>query len=381
MRTELAGMDPSALRSAARDRTASVLGRVGGEPFDVMALVARAVPVGVLGGALGVDETGQDALVRAVSAIAAAYHPGATPERIARADTAVAELVALLGPGDAGGRAGRTGPGDAQDGPYQIGPSDAESAADRSVPGDAEGAVHRAGSGDAEVVANRIGLLVQACDATAGLVGNTLDAALRLPAASRREWPVEALVAETLRLNPPVRSTRRSATAVAEIGGRVVTPGTLVILDFAAANRDPRVFPKPDRFDPGRHTHPHSTGDPGEPTSVHPRSDPDQGTPAHLRPDPEHLRPDLGQRTPEHLRPDSDQRTPVYPGSGPVLGEPAHLTFGYGARACPGMEHGVALACGILSALLPGCERAGAGGAYEPSANLRIPLRLEVRVR
>ncbi|WP_424533061.1 cytochrome P450 [Sphaerisporangium viridialbum] len=266
VRAELHRVHPGSLRSAARDRTVAELERAGEEPLDVMTRLARAVPVAVLGSALGVAEADLEALVRAVTAVAAAYHPGAGAERVARADTSVGELAALLGPGDP------------------------------------------------EMVANRIGLLVQACDATAGLIGNTLNAALRPPPALRAEWPVDAFAAETLRLDPPVRSTRRTSREGAELGGREVPPGTLVVLDFAAANRDPRVFPDPDRFDPSR------------------------------------------------------------PG-------PRHLTFGYGRRPCPGDGHGLALACGVLEPLLAGYEPADREVAYEPSANLRIPLRLEVQLR
>jgi cytochrome P450 len=81
-----------------------------------------------------------------------------------------------------------------------------------------------------ERTATRIGLLVQACDATAGLI--------RQAAATGAGAPTEAVLTETLRHDPPVPGTRR------------VAPG--VVLDFAAANRDPAAFPDADRFDPGR---------------------------------------------------------------------------------------------------------------------------------
>jgi cytochrome P450 len=93
-----------------------------------------------------------------------------------------------------------------------------------------------------EETANRIGLLVQAYAATAGLIAR----------AARRAGPVAAVLDETLRHDPPVRQTRRLVTAPARIGDAAVAAGTLVHLDLAAANRDPDVFADPDVFDPGR---------------------------------------------------------------------------------------------------------------------------------
>jgi cytochrome P450 len=94
-----------------------------------------------------------------------------------------------------------------------------------------------------EETATIIGLLVQAHDATAGLVTNTLAAYDRHGAA-----PVEAMLVETLRHDPPVRSLRR--VCAAPYGAHAAQTG--LELDIAAANRDPEVFADPERFDPYR---------------------------------------------------------------------------------------------------------------------------------
>lgn len=70
----------------------------------------------------------------------------------------------------------------------------------------------------------------------------------------------QRVVHETLRLRPTTPKIRRRAEADTEVAGRRVPKDSLVILDAAAGNRDPRLFgPEPDRFDPDR------TVDPGVP--------------------------------------------------------------------------------------------------------------------
>jgi|SRR6185369_14473697 hypothetical protein len=101
-----------------------------------------------------------------------------------------------------------------------------------------------------ERTAARISLLIQACTATATLIGNSL----RAWQAWRPECDVAALVVETLRHDPPVPVMRRVAVAPARIGGVDVPAGVPVILDLKRANRDPEVFADPDRFVPGRPT-------------------------------------------------------------------------------------------------------------------------------
>ncbi|MDO3705349.1 cytochrome P450 [Micromonospora sp. C28SCA-DRY-2] len=193
----LAALDPDELREAAARRTGEALDRAG-DRLDVMAVLARRVPLRVLAARLGLADL--DAAVPAVTTVAAAYHPGADPATVRRADRAVAALLELTPP----------------DPP--------------------------------EVRANRIGLLVQAGDATAGLIGAATRHVLAWPA----DVPTGALLAEVLRLDPPVRGTRRVTTGPVRLGGRDLAPGSAVLLRFDAANRDPAVFAEPDRLLPGR---------------------------------------------------------------------------------------------------------------------------------
>lgn len=187
---ELDRFSPAMLHRRAAERATAELSDAAGRLADL----ARTVPVTVLAEALGVTAPVTDA----VALVAKGYHPGTDAGSVA--DEAVDYLVEVCG-----------------------------------------------GTPD-EATAARIGLLVQACDATAGLISNAALAMHRL----RVRGPVHAILAETLRHDPPVRAMRRVSVVPARIGDVAVAADSLVLLDLAAANRDPAVFSDPDRFDPSR---------------------------------------------------------------------------------------------------------------------------------
>ncbi|AFM17899.1 cytochrome P450 [Mycolicibacterium chubuense NBB4] len=56
-------------------------------------------------------------------------------------------------------------------------------------------------------------------------------------------------VEEAMRYSPIIFNTLRIAREDVELGGYLVPAGTLVIANTAAANRDERIYPDPDRFD------------------------------------------------------------------------------------------------------------------------------------
>ena len=63
----------------------------------------------------------------------------------------------------------------------------------------------------------------------------------------------QRVVQETLRLRPTTPKMKRRAEAETEVAGRRIPKDAQVILDVAAANRDPRLFGvHPERFDPDR---------------------------------------------------------------------------------------------------------------------------------
>lgn len=70
---------------------------------------------------------------------------------------------------------------------------------------------------------------------------------------------IPALIEECLRLEPPVPLMFRTATRDIEVASKHIKQGDKVGLLFAAANRDPDVFPHPDEVDIDRPTNRHLT--------------------------------------------------------------------------------------------------------------------------
>lgn len=105
-------------------------------------------------------------------------------------------------------------------------------------------------------------VLVAGFETTVNLIGNAMDALMNRPEVWRRltEDPalVDALAEETLRWDSPVQATSRTARADLEVNGHVVPKGTLMLVLIGGANRDPKVFERPDEFDidrPNAHEH------------------------------------------------------------------------------------------------------------------------------
>jgi cytochrome P450 len=171
---EVERLSPAGLRRAAEARIDDVLDSAAGGGLDLMPL-ARRIPVATLAAELGAPEGTADDVV----AVAAVYAPGSGES--STADAAVERLVEVLGDGEAG--------------------------------------------------AVRISLLVQACDATAALIGNALAAGLAAP----EPLGVDELLDVTVRRDPPVRVTRRVCRTPAVVGDEAIEPGDAVVLDLEAA--------------------------------------------------------------------------------------------------------------------------------------------------
>jgi cytochrome P450 len=64
-------------------------------------------------------------------------------------------------------------------------------------------------------------------------------------------------IEERLRWTSPVIYMRRTATTATELGGQSIQAGQKVVMYYGAANRDPRAFDEPERFDIGRSPNEH----------------------------------------------------------------------------------------------------------------------------
>lgn len=157
------------------------------------------LPVYVVSSLLGVPDTRLPATAEAVGDFVGALAPGAPPEALERGAAAAERLLDAVG----GGR-------------------------------------------DA-TAANRVGLLSQAYEATAGLIGNTLVALARHPGA--RHAPLAAVIREVARHDAPVQNTRRFVAEPGEVGGQALQEGDAVLVVLAAANHDAAVNPAPERFE------------------------------------------------------------------------------------------------------------------------------------
>lgn len=104
-----------------------------------------------------------------------------------------------------------------------------------------------------ELLALTVDLAIAGNDTTAGLLGN---GALALAAHPEQQEAlrgdpdrIRPAIEEMLRWDPPTQTAVRVATREARLWKRTIRPGQVVIAMLAAANRDPAVFPDPDRFD------------------------------------------------------------------------------------------------------------------------------------
>jgi cytochrome P450 len=113
---------------------------------------------------------------------------------------------------------------------------------------------------DDELVANCVLLLFAGHETTTNLLANGTYHLLRHPDQYERlrSHPelVPLAVEELLRFDGPVHALTRVVARDLERGGRRLRAGDRVFAFLTAANRDPEVFPEPDRLDIERHPNP-----------------------------------------------------------------------------------------------------------------------------
>jgi len=107
-----------------------------------------------------------------------------------------------------------------------------------------------------EVIFGGIMTFVAGHETTKCLLGNGMRALLDNPAELDRlradPANIGSAVEEMFRYDSPLQQTKRRATRELVIRGQHLKPGDQLLLCLGAANRDPSVFPDPDRFDVAR---------------------------------------------------------------------------------------------------------------------------------
>lgn len=214
-------------------------GFAGRTEIDLVADFAYPLPVHMICDVLGVppeDEPRFHAWTETIIAPAGATTPEEAEEERREADAANAELAHYLG-ALAESRRGE-GRGDLLSGLVN----------DHGPDGAMSGT---------EVLNTSIMLLIGGHETTVNMIANGVLTLLRHPhvLTRMRQQPelVPRVFEELLRLEPPAQVTPKYvALADVEVGNITIPAGSPVWMVWAAANRDPRHFVDPDRFDPER---------------------------------------------------------------------------------------------------------------------------------
>lgn len=199
---------------------------------DVVERYCSQLPVSIISDILGVPESERARILEFGELAAPSLDFGLTWEQFQRVERGLAGFSDWL---EAHLTALRANPGDnlmsqlieAADGGVRLNESELRAVAGLVLAAGFETTVNLLGNG--------IRLLLSNPDQLAAL---TDDPSL---------WP--NAVEEILRLDSPVQLTARVALTDTEIAGRQVQSGEIVIVCLAAANRDPKVFTDPHRFD------------------------------------------------------------------------------------------------------------------------------------
>ena len=222
-----------------------IIGEIDGGEFELMEKVAQPIPTVVIAELLGIDP-GMHESFKAWSnaSIQTAFSPVKNPEDVKLADEAIVSLEAFFR--DEIERRRRE-PGDDLISSLVA----AEEQGDRLS--------------ESELVSTCNLLLLAGNLTTTDLIGNGVKAFLDHPQemAKLRERPelIKNAVEEILRYDSPVVNSGRIASRDVEIGGVKIARGETLSVKLGAANRDPAVYPDPDRFDIEREdTHHQSFG-------------------------------------------------------------------------------------------------------------------------
>ena len=223
------------------ERLAAGLLEIKTREADLLETFAEPLPVTVIADLLGVPERDRHHLLPWSKAIIGMFEPLRTPEAEARAVAAAGAFAA-----------------------YVRGLMEQK----RAAPGDdlvsRMVALHDADPdalSEREVVANCVLFLNAGHEAVVNVIGNGLRALLTHPEAlaSVRESPalIPTAVEEMMRFDTPLQFFERFVLEDFIHKGHHWKRGAKLCLFYAAANRDPAVFARPDTFDVNRDPNPH----------------------------------------------------------------------------------------------------------------------------
>lgn len=204
-----------------------------GDEIDLMADLARRIPIKVITSILGVPQTDYDDFVRWTDALMLCADPGVQGERRATAIHTTVELLDYLADISEHRRANPT-----------------DDLISTIVNTPTEG-------GDTlepnMALAQMALLLVAGNDTTTTLIGNGMTALIDNPDAKRRVAEdssiIPTAIEEMLRYDPPFHVDFRKSARDHILGGREIPAETPMFHLLAAANRDPREFENPEVFD------------------------------------------------------------------------------------------------------------------------------------
>jgi cytochrome P450 len=230
----IAAMEPDLTRLV--DELLDAIERKG--TFELIGDFAAAIPVEVIGNLLDVPH-GERAPLRDWSlAILGALEPVIQPEQFARGNKAIEEFLGYL---ETLVERRRARPGNPE-----------RDVLTRLIQGEANGERLT----EKELLHNCIFLLNAGHETTTNLIGNGLVALSQHPSEKRRliQAPdlIRCAVEEILRYESSNQLGNRMTTEHVELGGVMLEAGTSLTLCIGAANRDPKQFEDPERFDVSR---------------------------------------------------------------------------------------------------------------------------------
>lgn len=210
---------------------------------DLIEDFASAIPVEIIGNLLGIPHDEREPLRGWSLAILGALEPVLTDEQTKAGNEAVRDFLSYLKilTDDR-----RRNPGDPD-----------KDVLTRLINGEHDG--HKLT--ETELLQNCIFILNAGHETTTNLIGNALHTLQHWPDQKQRLMDdpglMKTAVEEVLRFESSNQLGNRRVVADTVLGGVPMKEGDLITIAIGAANRDPKYFPDPDRFDVGRNPNRH----------------------------------------------------------------------------------------------------------------------------